>query len=88
MSYTKCSQLFSNYKTEAEMMKCMSEGRQFCCLGIYENIKFEKNSKIKYTPQGTRGLKLFFKDTYVIDMLKAIIDSNDLELDFNNYKRP
>lgn len=90
MSYTKCSQLFSNYKTEAEMMKCLNEGRQFGCLGIFEDIKFENKSQIKFTPsgKGNRGLKLFFKDMYVHDMFKAIMSLNDLEINFDNYKKP
>ena len=88
MNYPKCSQFHSNYKKESDIMRCLNEGRQFACLGIYEDIVFDNPSKLKFHPRGsTSGLKIFFKDMYVFKMLEEIMNINNLVLNFRNHKQ-
>ena len=62
MNYPKCSQFHSNYKKESDIMRCLNEGRQFACLGIYKDIVFDNPSKLLYHPKTTSGINIFFKE--------------------------
>ena len=56
MNYPKCSQFHSNYKKESNILRCLNEGHQFACLGIYKDIVFDNNpSKLYVHPKGQTG---------------------------------